>query len=794
MIQLRNESVAHYAILNALWISLTIQDTALMTIAVPSAINQLTPATHVESLALLVAVANLAAMLVPPVAGWFSDRHRRESGGTRRNWVLAGIAIDAAALVALAFTHSLLLFNVLFIVAIAGENLAVAAYQALIPEVVPRHAWGKASGIRGAATLVGTVAGLGIAGSIAHPNIVFLGTALILTLGSLTLFAVTEREWEAPLERTRIVRWHDFIVVFIARLFVFFGLTLLMTFVLYFFQDVLHFKNPGASTAFFGVCSLLGAIASSVFLGIVSDRFSRKAIIALCGVSMAIAAAAFALAPIPPVMLAAGVLFGVGLGGVVSVGWALAIDSLPAIGDIARDLGLWGIATNLPTVIAPIVGGAILHAFGGSRAGYQTVFALAAFSFACGSVTILRVGARPISSLLTTPIWMAAMMSVNAGMHLRHRVRSWGRMKPDRGGTLVVANHQTELEAMIIVSGVGWHSSWRHPIFSATGGRMWEPGFFAVRFPKLYWLMRRMSLGPLFRALGFLPIENDLSARALSSFALSVKKRHGDMPLSEMVTSDVADRFPRETRIGELWSTRYYNQAQEPVKLSKLREPFRSELMADTREEVERDISAMEDVVERGATFYITPEGQYSSTGELRPLRGLLPRLSQHAKTIYLAGISYDVFHGEKTSVLYRLVELRDRDNIANELRLARPVTVTQLLAAWLYERPEPFDESEAIEQVERSLGNLPSMLFVDPELKRDPRRVTHESLASMVRRGLLRRDARGTYQIARRTVDVIPQADDIFAYQARFYSESVNAVSSMMVVLTTTGSPKSAL
>src|SRR5215469_4252698 len=125
----RKESFAHYAILNALWVSLTIQDTALMTIAVPSAINQLAPATHVESLAFLVAVANLAAMLVPPVAGWYSDRHRRESGGTRRTWVLTGTAIDIAALVALSFTHSLWLFGALFIVAICGENLAVAAYQ-----------------------------------------------------------------------------------------------------------------------------------------------------------------------------------------------------------------------------------------------------------------------------------------------------------------------------------------------------------------------------------------------------------------------------------------------------------------------------------------------------------------------------------------------------------------------------------------------------------------------------------------------------------------------------------------
>ena len=163
----KNESIAHFAILNALWISLTIQDTALMTIAVPTAIDHLVPATHIESLAFLIAISNLAAMFVPPVAGWFSDRHR-EARGTRRRWVLAGIAIDVAALIAITWANTLLAtFDILFIIAVSAENVAIAAYHAMIPEIVPRSAWGAASGLRGAATLVGTVIGLALAGSIA---------------------------------------------------------------------------------------------------------------------------------------------------------------------------------------------------------------------------------------------------------------------------------------------------------------------------------------------------------------------------------------------------------------------------------------------------------------------------------------------------------------------------------------------------------------------------------------------------------------------------------------------------
>ncbi len=776
----RGASIAHYAVLNALWISLTVQDTALMTIAVPSAVNHLAPATHVESLAFLVAISNLAAMLVPPIAGWFSDRHRRKTGGLRRRWVVAGITIDVCALIALAFTHTLVAFDALFIIAVAAENVAIAAYQAMIPEIVPREAWGAASGLRGAATLIGTVAGLGIAGSIGRPDIVFLGAALLLALGLFSLLALNERDYIAPPEETPVVRWHDFTVVFVARAFIFFGLTLLMTFVLYFFQDVLHYSNPSQGTAFVGVCSLIGAIVSSVLLGVLSDRFSRKTIASLCGIPMAIAAAGFAAAPNSNVILISAVFFGAGLGGILSVGWALAFDSLPALSNIARDLGIWGMATNLPAVIAPLLGGWILHQLGGARVGYQVIFGLAGVSFALGSLTVLRVGARPVSSLLTMPLWIAAMSAVDIGMHARHRVRSWGRLKRDRGGTLVVANHQTELEAMFVVSGIGMSSSWRHPVFAATGGRMWEPGFFAVRFPWMFTLMRRISMAPLFRALGFMRIENELGARALTSIALIVKSRHGDdVLLRDVVTDDIADRFPPGIPIAELWRRKYFTAAQDNVKLSKLREPFRTEIVEETRAQLNSDIAAMEEIVARGATFYLTPEGRYSTNGELLPLRGLLPRLSTYAQTIYLCGISYDTFRGKKTSVLYHVVELHDRNALKEELLAARPVTVTQLLAASLWQRTEPFTASQAVSVVERSLASLPPVLFVDPELKRNPQRVTHEALETMVREGLLTLDEAGAYRIAKRTDPLFPNTDDIFGYHARFFAQTVEGATS---------------
>jgi MFS family permease len=361
-----------------------------MTIAVPAALLRLAPTSYVGVLSIMVSTAMFGAMIVPPVAGWFSDRVRRR-GGARRGFVVAGFLVDVIALIALAFTHSLLAFGAWLTVAIVGANAALAAYQAMLPEQVPRARWGVVSGVRGAASLAGTILGLVIAGAVPDPNVTFLVAAGVIVLCGLSLFWIREEGWVEP-DRAHVADWHDFVVVFAARMLVFFGLVLLQTFVLYYFRDIQGVPKPAAGTAIAAFCTMIGATASSVYLGILSDRAPRKIVTALACVPMAIAAIGFAVAPAPQWIFLYAFLFGIGFGGVFSSGWALAMDSIPAMRDVARDLGLWGVATNLPNVVAPLIGGWMIGYFHGTRAGYQAVFALAGLSFALAALTVLRVG------------------------------------------------------------------------------------------------------------------------------------------------------------------------------------------------------------------------------------------------------------------------------------------------------------------------------------------------------------------------------------------------------------------
>lgn len=380
------------ALLNAFWVPLAFQEAALLAIAVPARLLELAPKSYTSALATIASLSAVVSMIAPPIAGAISDQLRRKRGGMRKTIIVSGAVIDIIFLLLAMRATTTLQFGAYFVLSILGAMVATAAYQALLPDLVPRQAWGEVSGIRGAATLLGTVIGLAVAAMVS-PNATLLATALIVAVGTSSVYAIRANPVAAgdQEEHARVRDWRDFIVAFVARLFVGFGLSLLMTFALYFFHDVLRVANPQAGTGLVAGASLVGAITSTIVLGKLSDRFSRKWVVALSGVPMALAACGFALVPNMHAIYIFALLFGLGYGGCFSSAWALAIDSIPQLRDVARDLGIWGLASNIPGIIAPIVGGWILARFGTTTFAYQLLFFGAGLSFAIGSVVVLAI-------------------------------------------------------------------------------------------------------------------------------------------------------------------------------------------------------------------------------------------------------------------------------------------------------------------------------------------------------------------------------------------------------------------
>lgn len=384
-----------HAKVNALWIGIQFQDAALLAIIVPAIVLRLAPQRHTAVLAVLATLASVAVVVVPPIAGAFSDRMRR-IGGDRRREVALSLVVDAMALVGMAFASTTKELGTGLVGATIALTAASTIYQAMLPEIVPRRAWGAASGVRGAMTLLGTIVGL-VCAAVLAPSEALFATAAIVVLGTLSLVAVpraSEGDEAATPAHAKVRDHHDLIVTMVARGWIVLGMTLLNTYVLYFFHDVLGVHDASLRTGLVAGAALIGAIASSIWAGTLSDRVDRRGVVALSGVPMTLAALGFALAPSPTAILLYAVLFGLGFGGVFSVGWALALDAVPELGDVARDLGVWAMLSSLPSIVAPALGGFIIAHAASPAEGYRIMFGLAGASFAIGSLTVLKVRRR----------------------------------------------------------------------------------------------------------------------------------------------------------------------------------------------------------------------------------------------------------------------------------------------------------------------------------------------------------------------------------------------------------------
>jgi MFS family permease len=732
---------------------------------------RIAPKDHTAVLSVLATLVIAAVVVVPPLTGWLSDRARRRGGDRRRETAIA-IAVDVVAVGAMAFAVSAGEVAAALVAATIAITAAQTVYQALLPEVVPRAAWGTSAGARGVFTLIGTVLGL-LAAALLAPQQALLAMVVAVSVAALSLATIPAAPPSAPAAAHAVVRdRHDLWVTVVARGWIVFGMTLLNTYVLYFFSDVLHVGNASLGTGMVAGAALVGAIVSSIGAGKLSDKLDRRLVVALSGVPMTLAAIGFALVPDVHLIFVYAALFGLGFGGIFAVGWALALDAIPELGDVARDLGVWGTLSYLPSLAAPVVGAWIIAHGATTADGYRWLFAAAGASFAIGSLWVLRVGRRPL-----WPLHMKLLLFLTCAIRqplfaLHVRVRQWGRLPWGRGPTVLIANHQHEDESEIVCERAFLQGAWR-PLFTASSRRMYEPGFFATRMPWLAPLMRNVNAGPLFVTLGMLPLENELAARPLRSIAWTLRA-HGDLPLALVFRAEALALLPPQARtLADLTAPAHFAAGETRVRLAHVLEPYRAELVAALRTGIDDDIARITGVVRRGATFFVTPEGFYSTDGTMRAFKGIVDHLVPIAR-VWFTAIAFDPFRGRRLSLLYRVVPFDGRAGLATALAAARPVTTSALLAQWLLAVDLPFERNEAHDGVTRLRDALPPGAFVDPELAHDVARCVDEAIETLRARGTLLAED-GRYRLgALRTDPRFPGVADTIAYQAAFLHETI--------------------
>jgi hypothetical protein len=354
------------------------------------------------------------------------------------------------------------------------------------------------------------------------------------------------------------------------------------------------------------------------------------------------------------------------------------------------------------------------------------------------------------------------------------RIRHWGALPARRGPTVLITNHQHEDEGEVIFASTFMRNP-AIPMIAVNSRRTFETGFFAARIPWTAPVTRTLNASGFWLRCGLLPIENHLHSRPLRSLAEEVLAKHGDLPLAAIVPEDaLATLDLTNCRITDLWKPEYFARGQAWVKLGSLKQPYRREALEHFRATMTADIAAVVERVREGATFYVTPEGDMTRDGVMRPMRSGITDAVLPFATPWLCAIAYDPFRGTRLSMLYRLVAPADAERLGPSLAAARPVTTSALLATYLSSVAAPFAAADAQYAVRQQLDALPDDVFADPELQRDPDAAVSEALTVLVRMRILGADG-PRYRLNDARIDPrFPHVADMVTFQKNMLAETL--------------------
>ncbi len=363
----------------------------------------------------------IIAILVQPTMGAISD-HTRSRMGRRKPYIVAGTFMDLAFLTFAAWAF----WNQTywpFVVAVAllqfSSNFAQGPYQGYVPDLVPSRQVGAASGLLGAANILGNVVGPGIAiafvalASATGNDALVLGTFVAVGIIELVTMAITviwvpdqPAPTPSPLtlgQRARaawgtdILAQRDFVWIMVSRLLVLTGLVTLQAFAYVYLQNVLGMSSDEAGPASF---PLLLATAGAALIAAVpgaqiSNRIGRKPVLFVAIGSGVVGGLLLAVTGSYQLVIVGAVFIGICSGVFLGVDWALMTDIIPKA-ESGRYMGISNIAVAGAGPLGTTVGGLLTFLLGGVLAmsadiAWRGVFVLLAIELVLGALALRKV-------------------------------------------------------------------------------------------------------------------------------------------------------------------------------------------------------------------------------------------------------------------------------------------------------------------------------------------------------------------------------------------------------------------
>jgi MFS family permease len=376
-------------------------------VTLPLRVRELAPGHEDKALSLILAAGAFSALLTGPIAGHFSDITIGPFG-FRRPWMLAGQlfqGVAAAVLISASnITHLLIGWCLMQI----AYNTFLAAATAVLADKVPASQRGLVSGILGLSLPIGQLAATALAQALG-PDVRLLFVAPPILSFFLTLpflLILDDRRSRLPRgdrpevypETRRLGVFNlrrDFAWAWASRALFIFSMTISMTYGFFFVLQNLGQTAAQAPRAIFlgSLAQTTALIFSSFIGGRLSDQLGRrKVFVALAALAYGLGMTLIARSSSIDAYMRAMAVLGFGQGLYLAVDMALVADLLPAQSQIAKNLGIFNMASAFPQVVAPIIAPLFL---GLTMGHYPPLFVAAGISALLGALCILPVKAIP---------------------------------------------------------------------------------------------------------------------------------------------------------------------------------------------------------------------------------------------------------------------------------------------------------------------------------------------------------------------------------------------------------------
>jgi len=371
------------ALLALYWLGIQAVWGALLAISLQARSAELAGANAVAAYGVLAISGAVVAAIVQIAAGFASDRRRRSSRDRVAFYVLGGGA-GSAGIVWFYLAPSFAAVVAAYAIVQFGLNVAMAAYQPVIPDVGDHATTGVASSWMAGFQSLGNAIGAIVAAKVGDARIVAATiVALLLATLAATSAHVARLPLNPPVDDAPVATARGaFATLFGSRLLVYVGFFTLLGY-LYFYVAVS--APPGSTIADHRATSGLmvlaftvaGAIGAALAAG-PSDRADKRVVASAGCAGVILALIALVVVRGGYLAFAATAFAGASWGVFLVADWALACRVLPRYA-LATSMAAWNLAIVVPQILAPLFTGLVLAFFHVAADRIPS----AAFSLAC---------------------------------------------------------------------------------------------------------------------------------------------------------------------------------------------------------------------------------------------------------------------------------------------------------------------------------------------------------------------------------------------------------------------------